>query len=77
MNPVNQIFSFLSKIPICCRIVGIAHDSQHNLRKHFNEVWLPQRAEAYFKERFPKALPFLPRILPLPATTSALVGPHA
>ena len=37
-----------------------------DFRKHFNEVWLPQRAEDYFKERFPKALPFLPRILPLP-----------
>ena len=36
-------------------------------RRYFNEVWLPQRAEAYFEKRFPKALPLLPRILQLPA----------
>ena len=25
-------------------------------------MWLPQRAEDYFKEKFPKALPFLPKL---------------
>ena len=38
-------------------------------RKYFNEVWLPQKAKNYFGERFPKALPFLPQILPLPDRT--------
>ena len=38
-----------------------------DFRVYFNEVWLPQRAEAYFTGRFPKALPFLPRILQLPS----------
>lgn len=33
-------------------------------RAHFNEVWLPTRAEAYFKEKDPKALPHLPKLLP-------------
>ena len=32
-------------------------------RIHFNEVWLPQRAPDYFKEKDPKALPFLPKLL--------------
>ena len=36
-------------------------------RKYFNEVWLPQRAEGYFAERFPKALPYLPKIKALPS----------
>ena len=34
-------------------------------RQYFNEVWLPQRAEKYFEERFPKALPFVTRIVQL------------
>ena len=36
-------------------------------RRYFNEVWLPMRAEEYFTVRFPKALPFLPKILQLPS----------
>lgn len=32
-------------------------------RLHFNEVWLPQRANDYFAERDPKALPYLPKLL--------------
>ena len=36
-------------------------------RRYFNEVWLPMRAEEYFSVRFPKALPFLPKILQLPS----------
>jgi hypothetical protein len=31
--------------------------------KYINDVWMPQRAQAYFKERDPKALPFLDRVL--------------
>ena len=37
-----------------------------DFRRYFNEVWLPKRAERYFEERLPTALPFLPRILQLP-----------
>ena len=36
-------------------------------RKYFSEIWLPERAESYFAERFPKALPFLPQVLQLPS----------
>ena len=36
-------------------------------RRYFHRVWLPERAEAYFADRFPRALPILPRILQLPA----------
>lgn len=35
-------------------------------RQHFAEVWLPERAEAYFSERDPKALAHLPKLLPAP-----------
>ena len=38
-----------------------------DFRRYFNETWLPERAETYFAERFPKALPFLPRIRQLPS----------
>lgn len=33
-------------------------------RKHLHEVWIPERAAAYFLERDPKALPHLPKLLP-------------
>lgn len=36
-----------------------------DFRKHFNEVWLPQRAHGYFKDKDPKALPHLNRVLAL------------
>jgi hypothetical protein len=39
-----------------------------DFRKHFHTVWLPTRAGKYFKERDPKALPYLPKILPPPTT---------
>lgn len=36
-----------------------------DFRKHFNETWLPKKAEQYFKERDPNALPYLlPLLLP-------------
>ena len=38
-----------------------------DFRRHFNEVWLPREAERYFRERFPKALPLLPRVGQLPS----------
>ena len=37
-----------------------------DFRRYFNEVWLPQKAESYFADKFPKALPFVPKILQLP-----------
>ena len=40
-----------------------------DFRRYFNEVWLPQRAKAYFDERFPQALPLLSTITELPSTT--------
>jgi hypothetical protein len=33
-------------------------------RRHFREEWLPMKAVAYFKDRDPSALPFLPKLLP-------------
>ena len=38
-----------------------------DFRRYFNEVWLPQKAESYFADKFPKALPFLPKIPQLPS----------
>lgn len=35
-------------------------------RKHFREVWFPEKANKYFAERDPRALQFLPRLLPEP-----------
>ncbi|HHA2449605.1 TPA: KilA-N domain-containing protein [Stenotrophomonas maltophilia] len=35
----------------------------HSFRLHFNEVWLPNKAHQYFRERDPAALPFLDRLL--------------
>ena len=37
-----------------------------DFRLYFSETWLPERAETYFTERFPQALPFLPGLLALP-----------
>ncbi|WP_458094757.1 KilA-N domain-containing protein [Roseomonas sp. WA12] len=38
-------------------------------RKHFVEVWIPQRALDYFKERDPKAIPYLTLLLPPPTSS--------
>ncbi|HGM6050704.1 MULTISPECIES: KilA-N domain-containing protein [Stenotrophomonas] len=35
----------------------------HAFRLHFNEVWLPNKAHQYFRERDPAALPYLDKIL--------------
>ena len=53
-----------SRTPVHARLYPIEHLA--DFRRYFNEVWLPDRAENYFAERFPKALPYLPRILQLP-----------
>ena len=52
---------------VVARLYPIEHLAA--FRKYFNEVWLPQKAKYYFEDRYPKALPFLPRILPLPDIT--------
>lgn len=40
-------------------------------RTHLHDVWLPQRAMTYFKERDPTALAYLPKLLPPPASEAA------
>ena len=45
-----------------------------DFRRYFNETWLPKMAETYFADRFPKALPFLPKIRQLPSPDSG--GQH-
>jgi hypothetical protein len=35
-------------------------------RKHFHEVWLPNRANDYFTQKDPSALPYLQKLLPAP-----------
>jgi hypothetical protein len=37
-----------------------------HFRRHLREVWIPQRAEGYFRARDPSALSYLPRLLPKP-----------
>lgn len=39
-------------------------------RDFFASIWLPKRSEAYFKERDPNALVYLPKLLPAPAGMS-------
>ena len=58
-------FADESRMPVEARLYPIEH--LPDFRRYFNEVWLPQRAGTYFADRFPKALPFLPRIKQLPA----------
>jgi hypothetical protein len=37
-----------------------------DFRLHFFNVWLPQKAYAYFQQKDPKALPYLSKLVPLP-----------
>jgi hypothetical protein len=37
-----------------------------HFRRHLREVWIPQRAEGYFREKDPRALAHLPKLLPRP-----------
>ena len=57
-------FADESRMPVQARLYPIEYLA--DFRVYFHETWLPQRAEGYFAERFPKALPFLPIILQLP-----------
>ena len=38
-----------------------------DFREYFYETWMPRRSLPYFKERDPKALPYLEQVLALPA----------
>ncbi len=38
-------------------------DIYEDFRKHFNEIWLPERAPVYFAERDPEALQFVETLL--------------
>ena len=58
-------FTDSSRPVVNARLYPIEHLA--DFRRYFNDVWLPSRAEGYFAEKFPKALPFLPRILKLPS----------
>ena len=58
-------FTDSSRPSVNARLYPIEHIA--DFRRYFNEVWLPGRAEGYFAKKFPKALPFLPRILRLPS----------
>ena len=57
-----------SRPPVEARLYPIEH--LPDFIRYFNETWLPERAEGYFAERFPKALPFLPRLRALPTGAS-------
>jgi hypothetical protein len=37
-----------------------------DFRRHLHEVWIPQRAVDYFRDRDANALPYLPKLLPPP-----------
>ena len=58
-------FADSSRVPVDARLYP--NEYLPDFKQYFNETWLPQQAEKYFADRFPKALPFLPRILQLPA----------
>ena len=59
-------FTDTSRPTVRARLYPIEHLA--DFRRYFHEVWLPQRAQGYFEERFPKALPRLPALLQLPQT---------
>ena len=57
-------FADESRMPVNARLYPIEYLA--DFRYYFNETWLPARAKGYFTNRFPRALPYLPRILQLP-----------
>lgn len=60
-------FADETRTPVQARLYPIEHLPE--FRRYFNEVWLPTRAEAYFRERFPRALPHLTDISALPSAS--------
>ena len=60
-------FADETRMPVQARLYPIEHLPE--FRRYFNEVWLPTRAEGYFRERFPRALPYLPDVSALPSAS--------
>ena len=60
-------FADESRMPVMARLYPIEY--LPDFRRYFNEVWLPQQAPKYFAANFPKALPFIPRLLRLPSAS--------
>ncbi len=54
-------FADQSRRAVQARLYPIEHLPA--FRQYFYEEWLPGRAPGYFKERLPRALPYLPRII--------------
>ncbi len=57
-------FADSSRMPVQARLYPVEH--LPDFRKYFHGVWLPERAEAYFADRLPQAVPVLGTILQLP-----------
>jgi KilA-N domain len=57
--------------PVLAR--GYPNELLPDFRKHFSEVWLRYRARKYFSERDPKALGYLPKLLPPKPTPKKLM----
>ena len=58
-------FADETRQPVLARLYPIEYLA--DFRRYFHEVWLPGRCEGYFAERFPKAVPFVRRMLALPS----------
>ena len=61
-------FADASRPTVRARLYPIEH--LPDFRRYFNEDWLPNRADTYFKERLPEALPYMDHILKLPEVSS-------
>ena len=57
-------FADSSRRPVQARLYPIEYLPA--FRRYFAEEWLPNRAEGYFQERFPEAVPYLPVVFALP-----------
>ena len=57
-------FTDISRSTVQARLYPVEYLA--DFRRYFHEVWLPERAEMYFENRLPEALPLLPRLLALP-----------
>ena len=57
-------FADESRMPVQARLYPIEY--LPDFRMYFNETWLPMKAREYFQQRFPRALPYLSRIVRLP-----------
>lgn len=55
------------KRPFRVRAKAYPNSLLADFRAHFNDVWIPQRAQVYFAERDIKALEYLPRLLAPPS----------